>query len=371
MHALEEVTADAAVFRAAVAARRAYKPLYVKLKLIFGCNLRCAMCNHWRTTREEPLSRERLSRLIDELAALGCLKLHLTGGEPLLRSHVPELIEQATALGIRINMTTNGTLVDKARAKRLVESGLRGVNISIDSPVRKVHDAVRGVDGAWKKSTRAVEHFQRFRHKGKLTLRINTVVSALNYETLVEMPDLAHRLGADDLNLIGVDDHCGPALSLSRRAIVDYNARIAPAIAARALELGVMRDERQAYPFGRAPREVKLAKYGQYALGYYDRHPCFAPWTHSLVDYNGLVYVCCMTREQIEPLGDLKTQSFAEVWEGFGYRVVRQLMHPPELVMCRRCDDFLDDNRRYLELINEDASAVAPLKLARPNGLSS
>ena len=69
-------------------------------------------------------------------------------------------------------------------------------------------------------------------------------------------------------------------------------------------------------------------------------------------------------REQIEPLGDLKTQTFSEVWEGFGYRVVRQLMHPPELAMCRRCDDFLDDNRRYLELINEDAGAVTPANLS-------
>lgn len=360
MHALEEVAVDAATFRAAVRARHAYRPLYVKIKLISGCNLRCAMCNHWRTTREEPLSHERLSRLIDELAALGCRKIHLTGGEPLLRAHVPELIEQATTLGIRVNLTTNGTLVDKVRAKRLVESGLRGVNVSVDSPVRKVHDAVRGVDGAWKKTTRAVGHFKRAGRKGKLTLRINTVVSALNYATLAEMPDLAYQLGADELNLIGVDDHCGPALSLSRRAIVDYNTRIAPAIAARALELGVMHDEAQAYPFGRTNREVRLAKAGQYALGYYDRHPCFAPWTHSLVDYNGLVYVCCMTREQIEPLGDLKTQSFAEVWEGFGYRVVRQLMHPPQLAMCRRCDDFLDENRSYLALVNGEGGARAP-----------
>jgi len=361
MHALEEITADAAAFRAAVAARQAYKPLYVKIKLIFGCNLRCAMCNHWRTPREEPLSHERLARLIDELAEAGCRKIHLTGGEPLLRAHLPELIAQADALGIRVNMTTNGTLVTKERARQLIEAGLRGVNLSIDSPVRKVHDAVRGVEGAWKKTTRAAGHFERYRHKGKLALRINTVVNALNYETLAEMPDLAHRLGADDLNLIGVDDHCGPALSLSRRAILDYNERIAPLIAARALELGVMQDESQAYPFGRAAREVKQAKQGQYALGYYQRHPCFAPWTHSLVDYNGLVYVCCMTREQTAPLGDLKTHSFKDVWEGFGYRVVRQMMHPPQLAMCHRCDDFLDDNRNYLAVINNaERGAGAP-----------
>jgi MoaA/NifB/PqqE/SkfB family radical SAM enzyme len=295
----------------------------------------------------------------------------LTGGEPLLRARVPELIARATALGIRANMTTNGTLVDKARARALVEAGLRGVNVSLDSPARKVHDKVRGVAGAWKQTTRAIGHFARAARKGKLTLRVNTVVNSLTYASLAEMPALARALGADELNLIPVDDHCGPELSLSRREIADYNARIAPRIAEQALALGLMRDERQAFPFGRSERELRLARAGRYALGWYDRHPCFAPWTHSLVDYNGLVYVCCMTREKIEPLGDLKTQSFGQVWEGFGYRVVRQVMHPPRLEPCRRCDDFLEDNRHYLAVVEGEPPSADEVPISERAALEA
>lgn len=350
MYALNEISVDHNAFRLAVDQRRAYRPLYVKIKLMYGCNLKCEMCNHWRVTREPPLSIERLREIISELATLGCSKIHFSGGEPLLRPHVPDLTEHATALGIRVNMTTNGTLVDKQLAKRLVRSGLRNVSVSLDSPNRKIHDRVRGEVGAWKKTTRAIEHFHRFAHKGKLAIQINTVVSRSNYASLLELPDLAHALGADCINLIPVDDHCGEHLSLRKRDIAAYNTHIAPQLAERALALGLIEHEAQVYPFGRTRDQISRARHGQYALGWYDRHPCFAPWTHSLIDFNGLVYVCCMTREQIQPLGDLKHSSFTNIWTGPAYDAIRTQMHPPQLSPCRRCDDFLDHNRKLLEI---------------------
>ncbi|MBA3530377.1 MAG: radical SAM protein [Ardenticatenales bacterium] len=352
MYAFDEVAQEAEGFHRAVVERQPFRPLYVKIKLIYGCNLKCEMCNHWRLRRERPLAISRFMEVLDELAGLGCRKIHFTGGEPLLRPQVPELTAHATALGLRVNMTTNGTLVDKDLAKRLVESGLRAVNISLDSPERRTHDKVRGERGAWKKTVRAIEFFYRAAHKGKVVVRLNTVVSRLNYASLAALPDLAHQLGAASLNLIPVDDHCGEHLSLRRRDIATYNETIAPQIAERALALGLMNHESQAYPFGRTSEETACARRGQYALGWYDRHPCFAPWTHSLIDFNGQVFICCMTRDQIPPLGDLKTSSFTEIWTGNNYAGIRDLMHPPALAPCRRCDDFLDENRTLLQIFD-------------------
>ena len=364
MQAIDAIHADADAFRRAVAERQAFKPIYVKFKLMFACNLKCEMCNHWRETREPPLTNDRIREILAELAALGCRKVHLSGGEPLLRPRIPDLIAYATELGLKVTMTTNGTRVDKAMAKTLVESGLRGVNVSLDAPDRKTHDRLRGEPGAWKKTVKAIEHLHRYARKGKLNLRINTVVSRSNYKTLAPLPDLAHQLGTDGINLIGVDDHCGPQIAPRRRDIEIFNERIAPKIAERALALGLMQNENEAYPFGRSDREISQARRGEYALGYYDRHPCFAPWTHSLIDYNGLVYICCMTREQIPPLGDLKTSSFTEIWNGTRYQIARRLMHPPSLAPCRRCDDFIEDNRKLLEIAQsklEDSNRTIPL----------
>src|ERR671918_2139251 len=180
----EEIQGEKNELRRAVLNARPFQPLYVKLKVFYGCNLKCEMCNHWRDTREPPVPSDRFKEVLNELAELGTKKIHISGGEPMLRPQVPDMVEQASALGIKVTMTTNGTLIDKAKAKRLVEGGLRGVNISIDSPIRKMHEKIRGVEGSFKATTKAVQLFRRYKHKGKLTIRINTVVSCTNYQTL-------------------------------------------------------------------------------------------------------------------------------------------------------------------------------------------
>ena len=351
MYNLEQIAEEKEQLLGAVLHWRAYKPLYVKIKVNYGCNLQCEMCNHWRETREPPVSMDRFKEVITELAELGCQKIHLSGGEPMLRPQLPELVAHASGLGLRVTLTTNGTLVDKEKAKALILAGLRGVNISIDSPIRKVHEKVRGVDGSFKAATKAVSLFSKYARKGKISVRINTVVSRENYFSLATLSDLAGELGADGINLIPVDDHCGEHLAMRKKDIALFNEEVAPRIEERARELGVNIADEDAFPFGRASSEVRMGRVGRYAFGYYAQRPCYAPWTHSLVDFNGLVYVCCMTREQIPPLGDLKKQSFKEIWEGAAYRVVRQKMHPPSLKPCQRCDDFIDENKKIWETI--------------------
>lgn len=351
MYNLPKIAEEKDDVREAVLHARAYKPIYVKIKVNYGCNLKCEMCNHWRETREPPIGAERFKEIIAELAGLGTKKIHISGGEPMLRPQIPDMVELASSLGMRVTMTTNGTLINKEKAKRLAEAGLRGVNISMDSPIRKMHEKIRGVAGSFKAASKAVELFRRYKRKGKLTIRINTVVSRTNYEALAALPDLAYELGADGINLIPVDDHCGEMLSMRKKDIAKFNEEIAPRIAERALALGLILSNDDAFPFGREESEVRLGRAGRYAFGYYNDHPCYAPWTHAMIDFNGNVYVCCMTREKIPPLGNIIHQSFQEIWEGAAYRRMRLKMHPPALRPCQRCDDFIGENKKIWETV--------------------
>ena len=173
MYNLDQIATEKDEMRAAVLNARAYKPIYVKIKVNYGCNLKCEMCKHWR---ESPISMDRFREIISDLAQLGCKKIHFSGGEPMLRPQLPDLVEHATQLGMHVTLTTNGTLIDKIKAKRLIEAGLRGVNVSIDSPIRKKYEKIRGVEGSFKLTTRAVLLFRKYAHKGKVTVCINTVV---------------------------------------------------------------------------------------------------------------------------------------------------------------------------------------------------
>lgn len=342
------IATDAAAFRQAVRCGSPYKPLYIKLKLIWSCNLRCGMCNHWRDPAEPPLDIEFYRALFDELATLGTRKIHLTGGEPTLRPDLEELIAHIQARGMRATMTTNASLIMPERAQSLAEAGLNKVNISIDSPDPELHDRVRGVAGAWQRTTQGFQHLRQHLKPGKM--QINTVISAANYLSLTELPQLALTLKADRLHLIPMDPHTPDLDCLTVEQIRDYNRRVAPTIARLGLAHGLLQRRDQAFPFGTRRSQIHQSAEGLYAHGYYDRHPCFAPWTHALIDHRGLVSQCCMSPHQ-PILGDLKRHSFQQIWTGSGFAALRHCDRTPQLEACRHCDMFLPQNRQLARLL--------------------
>lgn len=345
------MAAEAARFREAYARGDGFRPLYVKIKLLYGCNLRCQMCNHWRDARPRQLSTERLFGLLDELGSMGCRKVHFTGGEPALRPDLEDLVAHASAAGIRPTLTSNGTLFTRARARRILEAGLRGINVSLDSPMAAVHDEVRGVPGSFRAALEGLKNLRKESRHGKLAVAINTVITRINFRSLRDLPALALRVGARAVRLLPVDDHTGAALRLSPDEIREYNETVAPALVARGMRAGIFREESEAFVFGRTADEIARAARGEYALGYYAEKPCFAPFTHALVDHEGRVFVCCMARG--EPLlGHVGEQAFEGIWIGDPFKNVRAAMKTPaRLPPCHRCDDFLDENRRLSAIL--------------------
>jgi radical SAM protein with 4Fe4S-binding SPASM domain len=84
-----------------------------------------------------------------------------------------------------------------------------------------------------------------------------------------------------------------------------------------------------------------------YALGLYEKQPCYMPWMHALIDPEGNVFPCCMMRFD-PPLGNVVDEgSFRPVWEGEKFGSIRSRMlnsgNLPD--SCQSCDDFLRENR--------------------------
>ncbi|WP_445176335.1 hypothetical protein [Microcoleus sp.] len=64
---------------------------------------------------------------------------------------------------------------------------------------------------------------------------------------------------------------------LSAAQIIDYNQRVAPIFAEKAMAKNLIRQVKEAYPFGSTPSEIMQSLEGLYARDYYNNHPCFAP----------------------------------------------------------------------------------------------
>ncbi|MGL4372901.1 MAG: GTP 3',8-cyclase MoaA [Turicibacter sp.] len=111
---------------------------YLRISVTDNCNLRCIYCmddDQQQFLKScQKISDEEILRIVEASVKLGIKKIRLTGGEPLVRPGIVELIGKINQIdGIEaIYLTSNGTLLAN-RVDELVENGLKGVNISLDS----------------------------------------------------------------------------------------------------------------------------------------------------------------------------------------------------------------------------------------------
>jgi MoaA/NifB/PqqE/SkfB family radical SAM enzyme len=315
----------------------------VKIKLTSRCNLRCVMCRYWQTEREEALSSDRWRGVFGELVELGCRKVHFSGGEVFLRPDVLDLAEAAIGLGLKVNMTTNGTLVTRAAARRIVAIGVNSVSISLDGPTASVHDAIRRQPRAFARSVATIRCLKRL--GPRLKVRLNFVVMRDNFRRLPAMVRLAGELGADELLPMPVDERGPRKRRLSARQILEYNRDIAPRVLALRRRYGLSTSQALVYPFGVTEAEVTMSAAGRYARGFFDTRPCLVPWLHAFFAWDGETYLCCMTNGRMESLGNVGRERVRDIVNGPRYaRVREEFLAGRVLGSCERCDLFLPEN---------------------------
>jgi len=167
------------------------KPRTMLLLINRGCNLKCSFCDLWSDFENMDV-RGRLIPLLDEAVAIGTQTLVITGGEPFIHPDLFLAVREAKARGLSVNITTNGTLIDK-RWDELISSGVDSLSFSIDGMADN-HDAVRGQRGAWK---RTMAGLQRVRTETPhLSTSIYFVVTNQNVDELTSVFELAKEHGS-------------------------------------------------------------------------------------------------------------------------------------------------------------------------------
>ena len=163
---------------------------YVRISITDRCNLRCTYCmpeegieNY--TSHTEILSYEEILRLVRCLAKLGIGKIKLTGGEPLVRLGCCDLVRQLKAIdGIeQVTITTNGVLLEEL-AGGLIEAGIDGINVSLDTVERDIFQQITRRD-YFDSVMAGIEKVKALRYQN---LKINCVpIAQFNKKELVKL----------------------------------------------------------------------------------------------------------------------------------------------------------------------------------------
>ena len=126
-----------------------------------ACNLKCVHCYNDSGTGKasnEPSNAEAKA-VLDDLAGFGIPSVLFSGGEPLVRPDLFDLIGYAGDKGLRTVISTNGTLINKDKAKTIKDLGVSYVGISLDG-IGPVNDQFRGVEGAFDDAVKGIRNCQ-------------------------------------------------------------------------------------------------------------------------------------------------------------------------------------------------------------------
>lgn len=166
-------------------------PKFTQINVNEECFFRCKMCFKWRPDIYKPkVSKQvKTSEIKKFLLSLSSITgrgyvVNFAGGEPLLRKDLLEIINYASILGFHAQLSTNGWLIDRRMAKKIVESGLKGINISIDGTTAETHDKMRGTPGSFDKAVNAIKYLNEI---NDITIAIQTVLCELNYHEAIGM----------------------------------------------------------------------------------------------------------------------------------------------------------------------------------------
>ena len=158
------------------------------------CNLFCRHCRASSRPKsyEDELTTDEGYRLLEEISNFSRPIVILTGGEPLLRNDIFDLVSYGTKLGLPMALAVNGTLLNEEVAKRLLDSRVRRIAISIDGASENTHDSFRGVNGAFD----AAINGAKILRKVGIPFHISTTVTKKNSDDLPYILNLAQEIGA-------------------------------------------------------------------------------------------------------------------------------------------------------------------------------
>ncbi|HWR73049.1 MAG TPA: radical SAM protein, partial [Nitrospirota bacterium] len=163
------------------------------------CNLRCRHCRQEDALLPEmpfPSIMEAFQEITDTAHAREDAsgmpfvpRFTITGGEPFLRNDLARVLEMLTRPNFEVFLCTNGTLVDRDRARMLADQGIAGVQVSIEGP-DDIHDSLRG-EGSFDRAIDGIDHLL----DAGLKVTVHVALSKLNAHCMMKVVAFASHMG--------------------------------------------------------------------------------------------------------------------------------------------------------------------------------
>lgn len=293
-------------------------PISISFEPTTSCNLRCPECPSGLREFTRPtgmLQKSFFEQTIDDIHKDLLYLIFYFQGEPYLNPEFLPMVNYASQKKIYTATSTNAHYLTEEKAKQTVESGLDRLIISIDGTTQDVYQQYR-VGGTLNKVMEGAKNIVKWKNelKSKTPLVVfQFLVVKPNEHQMEDVKKLAKEIGADDV-------------WFKTAQIYDYE-----------------KDPNQLIP--------TLDKYSRYTKNTDGSHSpknklqnhCWKLWHANVITWDGLVVPCCFDKDAMHQLGNLKMQSFKQIWKNDNYRQFRKelMTSRKNIDICANCSEGL------------------------------
>lgn len=291
-------------------------PMSISFEPTTSCNLRCPECPSGLRAFTRPtgmLEQSFFRQTIDEVYKDILYLIFYFQGEPFLNKNFLDMVQYASAKGIYTATSTNAHYLNDDVAKRTVESGLDRLIISIDGTTQEVYEQYRRggklhkvIEGAknivkWKRELKSKTPFVFFQF----------LVVRPNEHQVDEIKRIAKEVGVDEVRY-------------KTAQVYDYE-----------------NDPNQLIPINEKYSRYTKDKIGNYISKNKFANHCWKLWQANVITWDGLVVPCCFDKDATHQLGDLKNQSFREIWHNGRYKKFRRelMTSRKNIDICANCSE--------------------------------
>lgn len=273
-------------------------PGVINIEVSGNCNLGCPMCGRADTINRKTgmLPFEIFKKLVDETCEYTELYVLHNAGEPLLNRELPRMVAYAAEKNAKTMFSTNATLLSKERGVELIEAGVDIVILAIDGITKQVYEKIRvGAD-----FDEVMNNVKEFIQSKKDLSRSNPFVVV----QLIEMDENKEEISAFKKFWSGFPVQCFIKPSTEWHKTIDVSGR---------------------------------------------KH-CDRLWYQSVVLDNGNVIPCCEDVNGQYCLGNIKDQSFSDIWCGPKISNIRRvnIEKNDDFALCRECNYLPPRNHTLL-----------------------
>jgi sulfatase maturation enzyme AslB (radical SAM superfamily) len=190
-------------------------PDTVQIETAMACNLRCPMCpvpthkTHMDGRPAGAMPLATFERIIEQISdkprVIGLTMM----GEPMINKNLVQFVQIAKARGHYVAMTTNGTLLNEAKAKALLEAGIDMMKISFDGASKETYERIR-IGADFDKVVANVRKFNDLRTelRASCQLQIHCIESDLTRSEISTFKEMWAGV-ADECQVIQLDNWVG------------------------------------------------------------------------------------------------------------------------------------------------------------------